>query len=162
MSLITEKIVVLKPLVKKLRIHRSSGKKIVFTNGCFDILHAGHIRYLSVAKSEGDVLVIGLNSDTSVRAIKGDKRPIVPQDQRAMVLAGLDCVDYVIVFHEPDPFNLIKAIMPDVLVKGEDWAESGIIGADIVQQHGGRIVRATLTPDISTTQIIEKIVKNFS
>ena len=156
-----QKIVSLAALIKELREHRASGKQIVFTNGCFDILHAGHIRYLAAAKSEGDILVVGLNSDISVKAIKGDKRPIIPQDQRAAVLAGLGCVDYVTIFHEPDPMKLIRALVPDVLIKGEDWAESDIIGADIVTQHGGRVVRASVVPNLSTSQIIEKIINTY-
>ena len=160
-TLNSDKILNLEPLLNRLKGHRSSGDQIVFTNGCFDILHAGHVRYLSAAKSEGDVLVVGLNSDNSLRTIKGEKRPVIPQDQRAYVLAGLTCVDYVSLFDEPDPFRLIQAIRPHVLIKGEDWAESDIIGADIVTQHGGRVVRASVVPNLSTSQIIEKIINTY-
>jgi rfaE bifunctional protein nucleotidyltransferase chain/domain len=134
------------------------GKRIVFTNGCFDILHAGHVRYLTAASSEGDVLIVGLNSDASVRLIKGEKRPVVHQDQRAEVLSGLSCVDYVVLFHEPDPLNLIRKIAPDILVKGSDWEEGDIIGGDFVKSMGGRVVRISMVPGISTSSIIKKIL----
>jgi len=116
-------------------ILRSSRKKktIVFTNGCFDIIHAGHVRYLKKAKSLGDFLVVGLNSDSSVKKIKGEKRPIVPQKERAEVLSGLEAVDYVVLFNEPTPTKLIEAVLPDVLVKGADWASHEIVGADVVK-----------------------------
>lgn len=155
------KIVKVKELVKKLDVLRDSGQRIVFTNGCFDILHVGHVRYLNAARSEGDVLVVGLNSDASVRTIKPEKRPIVNQDQRAEVLASLACVDYVTIFDEPDPLKLIRALKPDVLVKGADWEEVDIIGADVVKGHGGKVVRVDFVPDISTSRIIQKIVKTF-
>jgi len=138
---------------------KKAGKRIVFTNGCFDILHAGHVRYLADARTEGDVLVVGLNSDKSVRLIKGEKRPIVPQIQRAEVLSGLSCVDYVVLFDEPDPLNLIKDIGPDILVKGGDWAEDDIIGADFVKATGGRVVRISVVPGISTSSIIKRIIE---
>ena len=156
------KIVGLKDLVQKLNTVRRSGRRMVFTNGCFDIIHAGHLRYLNAARSEGDMLVVGLNSDASVRKIKSQNRPIVPQEQRAEVLAGLACVDYVILFDDPDPLNLIVALKPDVLVKGADWKEEEIIGADVVTARGGRVVRVDLVPDISTTQIIQRIVKRYT
>lgn len=140
---------------------QKAGKCIVFTNGCFDILHVGHVRYLTAAKSEGDVLVVGLNSDTSVNSIKGEKRPIVSQDQRAEVLAGLSCVDYITFFDDPDPLKLIQALMPDVLVKGDDWPEDRIIGADFVKSKGGRVVRVAVVPGASTSKIINKIVDIF-
>jgi rfaE bifunctional protein nucleotidyltransferase chain/domain len=140
---------------------KNSGKTIVFTNGCFDILHAGHVRYLSAAKSLGDALIVGLNSDASVKIIKGHKRPIVSQEQRAEVLAALSCVNYVVLFDEPDPLNLICAIKPDILVKGADWAEDKIIGADVVKANGGRVERITIVPDISTSEIISRIVSRY-
>jgi D-glycero-beta-D-manno-heptose 1-phosphate adenylyltransferase len=138
---------------------RTAGKKMVFTNGCFDILHAGHVRYLAAAAAEGDFLVIGLNSDASVRLIKGDKRPIVNQDHRAEVLASLACVDYVVLFDPPDPLALIQILKPDVLVKGADWTEETIIGGEFVKSNGGSVVRISLVPEISTSRIIEKILK---
>ncbi len=153
------KIVKLKNLVQKISTLRESGRTIVFTNGCFDLLHVGHVRYLAAARSEGDVLVVGLNSDESTRSIKQENRPIVSQDQRAEVLAGLECVDYITVFNEPDPLKLIQALKPDVLVKGSDWKEEDIIGADVVKEGGGKVVRVDVVPDISTSRIIQRIVK---
>ena len=145
----------------KLKPVRASGKKIVFTNGCFDILHQGHVHYLSLARSFGDILVVGLNSDESVKCIKGDKRPIVEQGQRAEVLAALWFVDYVTPFDEADPLILIKRLKPDILVKGEDWPLDKIIGADFVQKNGGRVVRVPVFPDISTSIIIQRIRERF-
>jgi len=141
---------------------QKAGKCIVFTNGCFDILHVGHVRYLTAAKSEGDILVVGLNSDRSVKSIKGEKRPIVSQNQRAEVLAGLSCVDYITFFDDPDPLKLIQALGPDVLVKGDDWPENRIIGADFVKSKGGRVVRVPLVPGASTSKIIKQIIDSFS
>lgn len=148
-------------LVLKIKNLQKKGKRIVFTNGCFDLLHVGHVRYLAAAKSEGDILVVGLNSDLSVQVIKGRKRPIVPQEQRAEVLAGLGCVDYITFFSEPDPLKLIQALAPDVLVKGDDWPEARIIGADFVKAKGGKVVRVPVVPDASTSGLIQKIVKAF-
>jgi rfaE bifunctional protein nucleotidyltransferase chain/domain len=136
---------------------RAACKKIVFTNGCFDILHLGHVRYLTAAKSYGDVLVVGLNSDRSVRQIKGDSRPVIEQARRAEVLAALRVVDYVTLFDETDPLKLIEHLQPDVLVKGDDWPLDKIIGADFVQKKGGRVVRIPVVPDISTSIIIDRI-----
>lgn len=157
---ISSKILAREDLVKKLDKLRDSGKRVVFTNGCFDILHAGHVRYLTAARSEGDLLVVGLNSDRSVKSIKQEGRPIVPEEQRAEVLAGLWCVDYISLFDAPDPLTLIKAVRPDVLVKGADWSEEDIIGADFVKANGGRVVRVEMAPDISTSQIIQRIIEN--
>ena len=140
---------------------KKEGKKIVFTNGCFDILHVGHVRYLSAAKNEGDLLVVGLNSDQSVRRIKGKRRPIVKQEHRSEILASLQVVDYVTLFDEPDPRKLIQSLKPSILVKGEDWSEDKIIGADIVKANGGRVVRVPLAGDASTSGIIERIVKHY-
>ena len=156
------KILSLALLQKELAVHKAVGKQIVFTNGCFDILHAGHVRYLTAARAEGDILVVGLNSDASVRVIKGRKRPLVSETQRAEVLAGLGCVDYVAIFDAPDPYRLIQTLMPDVLVKGSDWAETDIVGADIVKKNGGRVIRVDMLPDVSTSKIIEKIIKTFN
>ncbi|TAN60370.1 D-glycero-beta-D-manno-heptose 1-phosphate adenylyltransferase [bacterium] len=146
----------LKPKLKALQAKR---KKIIFTNGCFDILHAGHVRYLKKAKSHGDVLVVGLNSDASVRAIKGDKRPIVPQNERAEVMSALGFVDFVVVFNETTPLKLIEAIKPDILAKGADWAAKDIVGGDVVKKSGGKIRRITLVKGRSTTNIIRKILE---
>jgi D-beta-D-heptose 7-phosphate kinase/D-beta-D-heptose 1-phosphate adenosyltransferase len=136
-------------------------KRIVFTNGCFDILHVGHIRYLRKAKSLGDILVVGLNTDRSVRVIKGEKRPIVPQEDRAEVLASLEFVDYVVFFDEPDPFTLIGKVKPHILVKGADWTKDKIVGRDLVEKAGGRVVRIPLVPGASSTGVIEKIIQVY-
>jgi rfaE bifunctional protein nucleotidyltransferase chain/domain len=133
-------------------------KKIVFTNGCFDLLHAGHADYLNKAKSLGDILVVGINSDASVRRIKGEKRPILPQQMRAYLLDNLKPVDYVVIFEEDTPLELIKAIKPDVLVKGADWDLERIVGADFVLSYGGRVERIPFSFDISTSKVIERIL----
>lgn len=151
------KIVTLSELNKKVDTYKSENKKIVFTNGCFDILHAGHVKYLTIAATFGDVLILGMNSDISVKQIKGELRPVIGQDHRSVVVAGLECVDHVVLFDEPDPGSLISSIVPDVLVKGADWAEDEIIGADVVKANGGCVERVVLEPDISTTRIIERI-----
>ena len=140
---------------------RASGKTIVFTNGVFDLLHIGHLRYLEEAKSLGDTLLVGINSDRSVRLLKGSDRPITVESERAEVLAALTCVDGVVIFDEETPRDLIQAIQPDVLVKGSDWAEDAIVGRDIVEARGGRVVRVAIQPGHSTTGIVEKI-KNIS
>jgi D-beta-D-heptose 7-phosphate kinase/D-beta-D-heptose 1-phosphate adenosyltransferase len=144
------------PIIKSLK---DEHKTIVFTNGCFDILHAGHVQYLQQAKAQGDILVVGLNADVSVSAIKGPKRPIVEENHRAFVLAGLACVDYITIFEEPDPLNVIQHVIPNILVKGADWAENEIIGGDIVKNAGGQVIRIHLVPEISTTEIINRIKK---
>jgi rfaE bifunctional protein nucleotidyltransferase chain/domain len=150
-------IVELKELLELLEKVRGK-KKIVFTNGCFDILHAGHADYLNKAKSLGDILVVGINSDASVRRIKGEKRPILPQQMRAYLLDNLKPVDYVVIFEEDTPSELIKAIKPDVLVKGADWDLERIVGADFVLSYGGRVERIPFSFDISTSKIIERIL----
>ncbi len=137
--------------------YRCDQKSIVFTNGCFDILHAGHVSYLAMAAALGEILVLGLNSDVSVKLIKGEKRPVIGQNHRATVMAALESVDHVVLFDEPDPGRLIENICPDILVKGADWPEDQIIGADFVKENGGRVERIVLEPDISTTEIIERI-----
>ena len=135
---------------------REAEKQLVFTNGCFDILHAGHVDYIFFAGQQGDALVIGINSDASVRRIKGQDRPLNPQDERARVLASMEAVDYVVVFDEDEPIDLISAILPDVLVKGEDWAHY-VSGREIVEQNGGKIVLAPLTKGRSTSLLIDRI-----
>jgi rfaE bifunctional protein nucleotidyltransferase chain/domain len=140
---------------------REKGKKIVFTNGCFDIIHAGHVDYLEKAKSLGDFLVVGLNSDESVKRLKGPTRPVNPLEQRKKVLQALKPVDLVIVFEEDTPERLIKEIKPDVLVKGGDWKIENIVGADFVMSYGGKVYTIDFVYDTSTTKIIEK-VKNES
>lgn len=159
MSTQKKKIVSIQRLQGFLQNIRKKNKTIVFTNGCFDIIHAGHVRYLNKAKSLGDVLIVGLNSDASVKLIKGDKRPIVPQEERAEVLSGLEAVDYVVLFNEPTPIKLINAVLPDILVKGADWASQEIVGADIVRAKGGRVARIKLVKGKSTTNIIKKILE---
>ncbi len=156
-----KKIIEREELKKTVQALKNAGKKIVFTNGCFDLLHLGHVRYLEAARAEGDVLVIGVNSDRSVHEIKGPSRPVVPEDERAEVLAALACVDFVTLFDEPDPLETIRALLPDVLVKGSDWAEDAIVGKEVVEEHGGRVVRVPLTEGASTTKIIEKILANY-
>jgi D-glycero-beta-D-manno-heptose 1-phosphate adenylyltransferase len=156
-----EKIVDSDSLKDRLNDLRRSGTRVAFTNGCFDILHAGHVRYLSEARSYGDILVVGLNSDKSVKLIKGEKRPIIPELQRAEVLAGLWCVDYVTLFHESNPLKLIEKLKPDILVKGADWAEDQIIGADIVNATGGKVIRIRMVSGVSTSEIIRKILNIY-
>ncbi len=155
-----EKILQREDMKKKVQALKKAGKEIVFTNGCFDLLHIGHVRYLTSARAAGDVLVVGLNSDSSVRKIKGRGRPVVPENERAEVLASLACVDFVTFFDEPDPLVTIRLLMPDVLVKGADWEKQAIVGRDVVEANGGRVVRIPLTHGASTTRIIERILAN--
>ena len=144
------------PIREKLR---KAGKKVVFTNGCFDILHRGHIDYLSKAKSLGDVLVVGVNTDASVRRLKGPDRPVVDEADRALVLAALAVVDYVCLFGEDTPHELIQALVPDILVKGADWALDEIVGRDVVEASGGSVRTIEFLPNRSTSKIIEKITR---
>ena len=137
---------------------RAAGRKVCFTNGCFDILHPGHVQYLQFARDQGDLLVLGLNSDASVRRNKGPKRPINSQADRAVVLSALSCVDYIVTFDQDTPYELIGSIQPDVLVKGADWA-GNVVGGDIVQARGGKVVLADLVPGASTTSIIDKVLR---
>lgn len=141
---------------------KRQGKKIVFTNGCFDILHVGHVRYLTKARKMGDLLIVGLNTDRSVRMIKGDKRPIVPEKERAEVLAALEIVDYVVLFDEPEPLRLIAALKPDILVKGADWSKGEIVGREMVEKAGGKVARIPLVPGSSSTNVIEKILSVYA
>ena len=135
---------------------RRLGQRVVFTNGVFDLLHPGHVRYLQAARSEGDVLVVGINSDRSVRANKGPSRPIVPEHERAEVLEALACVDAVVVFDEETPAAIIEALQPDVLVKGADWAADAVVGRDTVEARGGKVVRMPIESGWSTSAIIER------
>lgn len=141
------------------RTLRENNQKIVFTNGCFDILHIGHIKYLKEAKTYGDKLIVGLNSDSSVRRLKGMQRPIVPENERAEVLDSLKPVDYVVIFEEDTPMELIKIVRPDVLVKGGDYTEENIVGANYVGTYGGRVVVIPYVAGRSTTSLIDKIRK---
>jgi len=152
-----EKVVSLEALLSELGRHRAAGRKIVFTNGCFDILHPGHILLLEDARSRGDLLVVGLNTDDSVSRLKGPVRPLNPQEDRALQLAGLASVDYVAFFAEDTPIDLIKAVRPDVLVKGGDWTIENIVGADFVMASGGEVYSLPFRRGYSTTGLIEKI-----
>jgi D-beta-D-heptose 7-phosphate kinase/D-beta-D-heptose 1-phosphate adenosyltransferase len=141
---------------------RAAGKKLVFTNGCFDILHVGHVRYLSQARALGDALVIGLNTDSSVRQLKGEGRPVVPELERAEVLAALASVDYVFLFGDPTPQKVIEAIVPDVLVKGADWSPSEIVGSEVVEAAGGKVCNLPLVEHASTSDIIKTVLERFA
>ncbi|MEK6553124.1 MAG: D-glycero-beta-D-manno-heptose 1-phosphate adenylyltransferase, partial [Bacteroidota bacterium] len=136
-------------------------KMVVFTNGVFDILHAGHVDYLTKAKSKGDILIVAVNSDLSVKKIKGELRPIVPQNERAFIISSLKPVDYVVIFDEETPYEIIKNIMPDVLVKGSDWSVENIVGRDIVEATGGKVESIEFTNDSSTTNIIKTVLERF-
>ena len=153
----SDKIKTQKELKRTIAYLRKQGKKIVFTNGCFDILHYGHIKYLQDAKGLADVLVLGLNSDSSIRKIKGSARPINKQLGRARVLSALTCVDYLTIFSEDTPLRLIKLIQPDVLVKGGDWQTEKIVGADFVKARGGKVLAIPYIKGYSTTKLINKI-----
>jgi D-beta-D-heptose 7-phosphate kinase/D-beta-D-heptose 1-phosphate adenosyltransferase len=144
-------------LVAALAPRRAAGARVVFTNGCFDLIHPGHVRYLAAARALGDVLVVGLNDDASVRRLKGPGRPILRTAERAEVLAGLAAVDHLVVFAEDTPRELIVAVAPDVLVKGEDWAEADVVGRDEVLARGGRVERITFVPGVSTSELIRRI-----
>ena len=136
---------------------KAAGLRVVFTNGVFDILHPGHLRYLRAARAEGDVLVVAVNSDRSVRANKGPSRPVNPEAERAEVLAGLECVDAVVIFDEETPAEIIRRLQPDVLVKGADWPADQIVGRDTVEARGGRVVRVPVEEGFSTSSIIERV-----
>jgi D-glycero-beta-D-manno-heptose 1-phosphate adenylyltransferase len=149
----------LKAIRSKLK---AEGKKVVFTNGVFDLIHAGHVDYLSKAKQLGDVLIVGLNSDDSVIRIKGNKRPILKQEERAFVLTNLKPVDYVVFFDEATPEKLISEIIPDILVKGADWAVEKIVGKEVVEKNGGKVMNIEFVNDQSTSKIIDLIVQRYS
>jgi rfaE bifunctional protein nucleotidyltransferase chain/domain len=136
---------------------QANGKRVVFTNGVFDLLHPGHVRYLTAARRLGDALVVGLNGDQSVRTNKGADRPITPELERAEILSALSCIDAVVIFNQPTPHALIAALKPDILVKGADWAEDAIVGRDIVEARGGRVVRVPVEPGYSTSAIVQRI-----
>ena len=141
---------------------RARGERVVFTNGVFDLVHPGHVRYLEEARQLGDVLIVGINSDQSVRRNKGEERPIVPEGERAELLAALRCVDAVVVFDEQTPHAIISAIQPDVLVKGSDWGPDNIVGRDVVEARGGRVVRVQLSEGLSTTELIGRVRREAS
>ncbi len=156
-----EKIKERKELLRIIKNLKAKGKRIVFTNGCFDLLHRGHVRYLEQAKSLGDVLVIGVNSDSSVRKLKGPKRPILPQGERTEILSGLGCVDYITIFNEADPSKLITSLKPNVLVKGGDWTREQIVGRKVVERSGGELVIIPFVKGASTSNVIDTILKRF-
>jgi rfaE bifunctional protein nucleotidyltransferase chain/domain len=156
-----DKILTWEALKREVERLQSEGKKVSFTNGCFDILHVGHVQYLREARKAGDLLILGLNSDASVRAIKGEKRPLVPQGERAEVVASLEMIDYVTLFDEPTPLALIEYLRPDLLVKGGDWKEESVVGRDAVRSWGGRVVIVPMTEGVSTTNIVEKILRIY-
>jgi rfaE bifunctional protein nucleotidyltransferase chain/domain len=156
-----QKIKTLNEIVQLRSRLRKSGKKLVFTNGCFDILHVGHVRYLNYARSLGDLLVVGINSDRSVREIKGESRPIVHERERSEILAALAAVDFIFIFDDPTPKRVIDAIVPDVLVKGADWNIADIVGRETVENAGGIVINIPLVEGASTTDIIKKVLERF-
>ena len=156
-----EKVLDRNTLKEKVDSLRKAGSRVVFTNGCFDLIHIGHVRYLQEARELGDCLVVAVNSDSSVRQIKEPGRPITPEGQRAEVVAALGCVDWVTIFDEPDPLDLIRLLEPDVLVKGTDWSEEEIVGAPEVREAGGQVLRIPLVPGSSTSVIVERIASAF-
>ncbi|HMK39552.1 MAG TPA: D-glycero-beta-D-manno-heptose 1-phosphate adenylyltransferase [Bacteroidota bacterium] len=156
------KIVSLAALARIRARLRRRGKRVVFTNGTFDIVHRGHVEYLAAARKMGDVLVVGLNSDASIRRIKGPKRPVNREPDRAAVLAALAAVDYVCTFGDDTPFRMIRRLLPDVLVKGADWKKAQIVGADVVTANGGSVRTVRLTPGRSTTNVIERILRSYA
>lgn len=148
-------------LATLLEIQRARGKKIVFTNGCFDLLHAGHVKYLQQARNLGDLLVLGLNSDSSIRRLKGEKRPLLDETERAQILAALDCIDYLTIFSEDTPLELLQAVRPDILVKGGDYAPDEVVGKELVENYGGRIELIQFVDGKSTTNIIDKVLSRY-
>jgi len=150
-----------KELLRIIKNLKAKGKQIVFTNGCFDVLHLGHVRYLEEAKALGDVLVVGVNSDSSVRKLKGPKRPILPEGERTEVLSGLGCVDYITIFNEADPLKLITSLKPNLLVKGGDWTREQIVGREVVERSGGELVIIPFVKGASTSNVIDTILKRF-
>ena len=156
-----QKIKERKTLLRIIKGLKAKGKRIVFTNGCFDLLHIGHIRYLEEAKALGDVLVVGVNSDSSVRKLKGPKRPILPEEERTETLSGLGCVDYITLFDEIDPLKLITSLQPNVLVKGGDWTKEQTVGREVVERSGGEVVILPFVQGASTSTLIETILKKY-
>jgi D-beta-D-heptose 7-phosphate kinase/D-beta-D-heptose 1-phosphate adenosyltransferase len=153
------KIRTLKSLAAELQRRRRQGQRIVFTNGCFDLLHPGHVRYLRAAKRLGDVLVVALNDDAGVRRLKGKGRPLVPIDGRCEIIAALEMVDYVTVFGEDTPYETVRLLQPDVLVKGGDWTPDRIVGADLVREHGGKVRSLPFARGYSTTSLMQRAAK---
>lgn len=158
-TLLTAKIKTLPALEKEVARLKARGKKIVFTNGCFDILHYGHAKYLQDARDKGDVLIVAVNSDSSVKKIKGKKRPVVNEANRIKLLSALESVGLLTLFRETTPLSVIRKIKPDILVKGADWDKGNIVGGDFVKAYGGKVLTIKLVKGLSTTNIIKKIVK---
>ncbi len=156
-----EKIKTKEDLHRIIEDLKKKGKRIVFTNGCFDLLHLGHIRYLEKAKTLADILLVGVNSDRSVRTLKGPKRPILPEEERAETLSGLGCVDYITVFDEQTPLELISSLQPDILVKGGDWTKETTVGKEVVERSGGEVVILPFEEGSSTSNLIETILKRY-
>jgi rfaE bifunctional protein nucleotidyltransferase chain/domain len=155
------KIISTTNLIRTVRRLKQNGQRVVFTNGCFDILHYGHVKYLQDSRSKGDYLVVALNSDSSIKKIKARDRPVIGQSDRSKILAALSCVDFVVLFNAPNPLYLIKALRPDILIKGADWSKQKIIGADFVESYGGKVLTVNLVKGRSTSAIIEKIIRDF-
>jgi len=160
-SLLERKIKNPGELKKEISRLKSKGKVVVFTNGCFDLIHYGHVKYLEAAKRKGDILVVAVNSDGSVRRIKGKMRPLVNEKFRAGVIAALESVDYVIIFEEDTPLKLIKSLKPCILVKGSDWQEENIVGRDFVKSYGGKVMTIKLIKGFSTSNLLKKIATSF-
>jgi len=156
-----DKILALNALKQKILRLKSQRKKVVFTNGCFDLLHWGHIKYLQDAANKGDLLVVGVNSDSSVKRLKGKNRPLVNEKDRLRMIAGLECVDYVVLFKEDTPLKIIKLLKPDVLVKGADWNKNNMVGRDIVLSNGGSVSTIKFVRGYSTSHLIKKIAERF-
>jgi D-beta-D-heptose 7-phosphate kinase/D-beta-D-heptose 1-phosphate adenosyltransferase len=154
-----EKIKTKEDLRRVVEDLKKKGKRIVFTNGCFDLLHLGHVRYLEKAKSLGDILVVGINSDRSVQSLKGPERPILPEEEREEILSSLECVDYVTIFNELTPLELISSLQPHILVKGGDWTKETAVGKEVVEKSGGEVVILPFVEGSSTSNLIETILK---
>ena len=150
-------VLTLDELILRFAKQKRNGRKVVFTNGCFDLLHPGHIRTFEAARALGDILIVGLNSDLSVRTLKGPGRPVIPEQERAEILASIECIDAVTIFSDPTPQKVIAALLPDVLVKGGDWPNDQIVGRIEVEAAGGRVARIDIVPGHSTTEILKKI-----
>ncbi len=161
LRLLESKIKSLSQLKRILLSLKARHKKIVFTNGCFDLLHYGHATYLEAARKKGDILVVGINSDKSVKRIKGDKRPVVNEEERLRLVAALESVDYVVLFQEDTPLKTIKFLKPDILVKGADWPKGAIVGGDFVLKQGGKVMTIKLVKGYSTSNLIKKIAERF-
>jgi D-beta-D-heptose 7-phosphate kinase/D-beta-D-heptose 1-phosphate adenosyltransferase len=156
-----QKIKARKELLRIIKDLKAKGKRIVFTNGCFDLLHIGHIRYLEEARALGDFLVVGVNSDSSVRKLKGPQRPVLPEEERAEILSGLGCVDYITLFDEIDPLKLITSLHPHILVKGGDWTKEQTVGKEVVERSGGEVVIIPFVKGASTSNLIKTILGRY-